>query len=342
MKITNNAIFCRIWQKVKDYGLSFISSNGGTGKTVFFKMKLLRDAVEHNMPFHIFVRFKNQMEQCANAFLDDKPTYSNRQRALLARCAVRVENDNFIYIVDAEDVKKIYAQVLNIHGQAFYKQFGNTIGAKRAFFDEVLAEDGAYVPNELNKFNRLIHTMARSNEYHVYCLYNNTSPNFDYFKYYGGKSYQTHVAESGALFIYFTARQYSADNGGKHDAKSIQSIMSHTQYKDVYERNMFAQFPTFCKPRDLRGTRVLCRLEIENRVFKIRLCPDGYIYVDERRGYKKSKKPLYTVNVPERTSLKKLPAGLWATLVLARNAARLKTANVYDSIFVKILSERLH
>ena len=337
---TNNAIFCRIWRKIQPYGLVFISSNGGTGKTVFFRMRLLRDAVERGIPFHIFVRFRNQMEQAAAAFLDIKPTYSARQRRLLARCAVRKDDEHFIYIVDTKTGKEL-AQVVNVHGQAFYKQFGNTIGARRAFFDEILAEDGHYAPNEVNKFNRLVFTMARGDDYHVIALYNNTSPNFDYFNYFGGKTYNTHVADSGALFVFFRAPQYST-RADMADAKSIQSIIQRTAYNDVYCNNTFAEYPNFCRPRVLRGERVLCVLEVENCRLKLRKTKDGYLYLDEHNAAKKNgKRRLYSVNEHERTQLKQLPDGLRAMIAQYRVAARLKVSNIKYSIFAKILCEKI-
>lgn len=337
--ITNNAIFSRIWRKIQPYGLAFVSSNGGTGKTVYFKMRLLRDAVERHIPFHIFVRFKNEMEQAAYSYLDIKPTYSRRQRRLIDRCAVKKVDDNFIYIVDAEDDKRIYAQVVNVHGQAFYKKIGNTIGAKRAFFDEILAEDGHYCPNEVNKFNRLVFTMARGDDYHVYALYNNTSPNFDYFSFFGGKTFNTHVSASGALFVFFTARQYSTREE-MSDARSVQSILQRTTYADVYCNNTFAEFPNFCRPTDLKGSSVVCNIEIENQRFKVRL-KGKYVYIDRHCAHKETRKPIYSINDHERTTLRQIPEGLRCALCAARDKSLIKTADLRDTIFVKILCEKL-
>lgn len=339
MKTTNEKIFARIWARVKNYGFSLVSSNGGTGKTVFFRMRLLRDAVERHIPFHIFARYKNEMEQAANAFLDVKPTYSRRQRKLIERCAVQKVDDHFIYIVDADDSDKIYAQVVNVHGQAFYKKYGNTIGARRAFFDEILAEDGRYCPNEVQKFARLVFTMARGDDYRVFALYNNTSPNFDYFTFFGGKTFNTHISDSGALFVFFTAPQYSKRDD-MDDAKSIQSIIKHTAYSDVYCNNTFAEFPNFCRPVDLYGAPVVCVLEIENQRFKVRK-KDNYIYLDSCHAFKKTRKPIYTINEHERTTFRQLPDGLHFTLAEARDKSRIKTADVRDTIFCKILCEKI-
>lgn len=338
MAVNNNAIFDRVWRKSVKYGLAFISSNGGTGKTTYFKFRLLRDAVERNIPFHIYVRFANQMEIMATSFLDHKESYSKRQNALLDRCEVYKENDKFIYIVERGTGRKL-AQILNIYGQAYYKPFGNLIRARRALFDEVLAENGEYCPDEINKFNRLVFTMARADDYHVFCLYNNTSPNFDYFTYYGGQSFNTHVAKSGALFLYFTARQFTYNDEIK-DSRSIQSIIQNTAYNDVYSRNTFVQYETFYKPADLRGSRVYFKLEIENRLFKIREY-DGCIYLDSTNAYKRSRKPKYTINDPSRTRLKQLPDATRYSLSMFKDAARLKTNDINNTVFVKILCDKV-
>ena len=338
MTVDNNKIFDRVWRKSVKYGLAFISSNGGTGKTTYFKFRLLRDAVERNIPFHIYVRYSNQMEIMAQSFIDRKGTYSKRQCALLDRCEVYKESDKFIYIVERETGRKL-AQILNVYGQAYYKPFGNTIHARRALFDEVLAENGEYCPDEINKFNRLVFTMARADEYHVFCLYNNTSPNFDYFTYYGGQSFNTHVAKSGALFIYFTARQFDK-RGVTQDDKSIQAIIQKTAYNDVYNNNTFVQFPAYHKPADLRGSKIFFKLEIENRLFKVREV-DGTIYLDDTFAYKRSHKPVYSVNDTSRTTLKQLPDAARYSLSMFKSAARLKAADINNTVFVKILCDKI-
>ena len=334
----NNDIFNRIFQKASPYGLAFISSNGGTGKTTFFKFRFLRDAVKNNIPFHIFCRYSNQMEITASTFLLSKPSYSKRQNKLLNKCEVQKDGDKFIYIVEAETGRKL-AQVVNIFGQSYYKPFGNTIGAKRALFDEILAENGEYCPDEINKFNRLVFTMARGDEYHVVGLYNNTTPNFDYFSYYGGKSYNTHVSDSGAIFIYFKANQFSRENS-EPDKKSIQAIIKNTLYNDVYSNNTFVQFPVFHRADDLKNSRTFFKLEIENRIFKIRE-KDGYLFLQSCKPFKKSKKKTYSVNSPSRTEIKQLPLNLRIFLAKYKQIARLKTDDINNTIFVKILCEKV-
>lgn len=334
----NNNIFNRIWERANRFGLSFISSNGGTGKTTYFKFRLLRDALLRGIAFHIYVRYSNQMETLARSFIDVKPHYSKRKIKLLSQLDVAKENDKFIYIVEKSSGRKL-AQILNVNGQAYYKPFGNMIHAKRALFDEVLAENGDYCPDEINKFNRLVFTMARADDYKVFCLYNNTSPSFDYFTYYGGKTYNTHVANSGALFVYFTARQYEHTDAIT-DVHSIQSIIQNTAYKDVYCNNAFVQYPTFYEPTDLRGARTHFKLEIENQVFKVREL-DNIIYLDNRKAYKHSNKPVFSLNDPTRTRIRQLPDATRYALSVMKDNARIKTNDINNTIFCKILAERV-
>lgn len=336
--VNNNAIFERIWRRAAEYGLSFISSNGGTGKTVYFKFRLLRDAIERGIHFHVFCRFGNQRELTAQSFLDDKPTYSKRQRRLLARCEIEKDGDKFVYITDTRTGVRI-AQIVDIYGQSFYKSFGNLINAKRALFDEVLAENGEYCPDELNKFNRLVFTMARSNDYHVFCLYNNTSPNFPYFTYFGGKNYASHVGASGALFIFFTSQAWSASDAPK-SKKSIQSIIQSTDYNSVYTQNSFARYPVFYSAADIRGATIVCKLEISTRIFRVRF-RDGVVYLDSRRAWKKSKHALFSINRRDETTLPLLPPELRGVLAQYKRDGAIKTTNMNDTIFAKILCEYL-
>lgn len=338
MKVDNNKIFNRVWNMSNKFGLSFISSNGGTGKTTYFKFRFLRDALEKNETFHIFCRYGNQMEILANSFLLSKPSFSNRQNKLLDRCEVYKESDKFIFIVEKETKRKL-AQIVNIFGQSYYKPFGNIIASKRAFFDEVLAENGEYCPDEINKFNRLVFTLARNDEYKVFCLYNNSSPNFEYFKYYKGINFNTHISKSGALFLYFTARQFTSNDIPK-EKNSIQSIIQNTAYDDVYNHNQFIQFEVYYKDENLYGAQTLFKLEIENRLFKVR-AKDGYLFLDEHKATKKNNKQIFSVNDPSRTEIKQLPDGVRMLLATARENATLKTNDINNTVFVKILAERI-
>ena len=278
------------------------------------------------------------MEILANSFLMSKPSFSKRQNKLLEQCEVYKENDKFIFIVEKKTKQKL-AQVVNIFGQAYYKPFGNVINAKRALFDEVLAENGEYCPDEMNKFNRLCFTLARNDEYKVFCLYNNSSPNFDYFKYYGGQNFNTHISSSGALFLYFTAKQFT-QNSNDLEKNSLQSIIQNTAYNDVYNNNQFVQYEAYYKDIDLKGSLILFKIEIENRLFKVRT-KNGYIYIDDTNANKKSNKNIFSVNDTSRTKIKQLTENGNILLSVARDNARLKTNNINNTVFVKILAERI-
>lgn len=332
---TNNSIFNKIWQQCRHYGLSFISSNGGTGKTTTFLFILLRRALEKHEHLHVFVRYANQMEAMAERLLKPQPTYSKRKLELLKRLKIEKDGDKFIYLTEVEAGRRV-VQILNVYGQSYYKPYGNTIGAKYAIFDEILSENGDYCPDEINRFNRLVFTMARSNEYHVIGLYNNTSPNFEYFRYYGGKSYSTHVSKSGALFIYFQAKQYAAENCTS-DPKSIQSIIQNTDYNAVYSNNEFVQYPALCRPADLTGAPKYFKILVESRFFWLRE-KDGYLYLD-RASNKKSRKKIYTINPTESTRLPQLPDTMQQAISEYRIRSRLKTTNINDTVFVKILEK---
>lgn len=334
----NQSIFNRVQTKTSRYGLVFISSNGGTGKTTYFKFLLLRDALVRNKPFHIYTRFQTDIEKVANSWTQSKPSYSKRKNKLLSRVELLRDGDDY-FIIEKENKRKI-AQFYSVHNQAKYKPIGNILNAETAIFDEVLAEDGAYCPNELNKFNRLVFTMARSNPYKVICLYNNTSPNFAYFSYYGGKSYNTHISKSGALFYYFTAKQYS-NNDNIYKPEAIQSIIQNTAYNEVYNNNAFTQYGVFFKPAELRDTEVLMKIEIQSKIFKIRV-KDGYLFLDKTKaGKPKPSKTLASINKPEETKLKQLSTQRFCSLRVYAEQSLIKTNDINDTIFCKILIDYL-
>lgn len=332
----NNEIFKRIWNRAKQYGLSLISSNGGTGKTTYFVFRCLREALDRGNHVHFYVRYAYQMEALAERILKVQPTYSKRKIKLLERLKIEKDGDKFIYLTESKTGRRI-AQFYNVNGQSFYKPYGNMINAKYAIFDEILAENGDYCPDEINKFNRLMFTMARSNEYHVFGLYNNTNPNFEYFRYYGGKNYTTHVADSGALFIYFTAAQYAADKT-KHNPKSIQSIIQKTAYNAVYNNNEFVQYPALFKAENLRGCPKFFKLLIESRLFWLRE-KDGTLYLDRAKEKPYHGKPTYTINCTEESTLPQLPQRTRQAIAMYSQVSQLKTVNMNDTIFVKILEK---
>lgn len=338
MQSSNNTIFQKAWQKCQKYGLSGISSNGGTGKTTFFMFRLLRDALHKGIHFHVIVRYANQMDKMAERILSIMPTYSKRQVKILKQLSIERDGDKFIYIIETATKRRI-AQIVNIYGQAFYKPFGNQIGAQRAIIDEWLAENGDYCPDEVNRFNRLIHTMARSNKYQVIGLYNNTNPNFKYFKYYKGVSYSTHVTKTGTLFYFFTAQQFTTETTKSDYAGSIQAVMKQTDYDSVYRLNTFALYPSFFMDTDLHGSDYMFKLEIQDKIFKVRF-KDGYIFLDSKNANKQKRtKKTYSVNRPETTKIRQLPEVYRNIINIAISKSALKTNKLTDTIFCKILCD---
>lgn len=335
--VSNQAIFNRIWQMVKNVGLSFVSSNGGTGKTIFFRFRLLFDALFRDIPFNLYVRYGNEMEELAESFLTIKQSYSQRQVDMLKRLTIKKTGKHFVYLYDTETDRKI-AQIPNIYGHDAYKKHGSTINAKRALFDEVQAENGSYCPEEISRFNRLNGTMMRSNDYKVICLYNNTSPNFDYFKFFGGKSFETHVSDNGTLFVFFIAPQFKYTDFDATKDGTLQSIMAQTAYSEVYNSNKFTQYPAYFYRAELKDSPIFYKLEVENKLFKVRK-HNGMVFLDSYRGYKPSTKPIFTVNETYRTEYPQLPQDARYALSRFRDKAILKTNRIEDTIFVKKLCE---
>lgn len=335
--MNNTEIFRRAWEICKKNGFTFISSNGGTGKTTTFLFFLIRHALKTGEGFHVFVRYGNQRDSMAERILTPQPSYSKRMRTDLEKLAIERDGDKFVYLIEKATKRRI-AQILDVYGQAFYKPYGNTINARFALFDEILAENGDYVPDEINRFMRLVFTMARSNVYHVIGLYNNTSPNFDYFRYFGGKSYTTHTAKSGAQFIYFTARQFSSDRA-QLPPNSAQAIIANTQYNAVYNKNSFTQYPALFYDCDLNGSPKAFKLLIQSRVFTVRI-KDNFIFL-QRSCKNKSNKTLYTINEFTKRDAPVLPFHLCIILKKYAQESRLKTDNINDTVFVKILENFL-
>lgn len=336
MKKDNNAIFQRIWERCQPYGLSFVSSNGGTGKTTYFIIcRLLRDALYRHIHFNVYVRYGYERELMAERLLNPQPTYSKRMCHALAVCEVEKDGDRFIFIREKKTGRRL-CQVLDINGQAFYKRYGNLVQARRAVFDEALAEGGEYVPDELNKFCRLNFTMARSNEYHVLCLYNNTNPQFPYFNFFGGKNFTTHISTSGAFFCYFSANQFGATEAPAE--KSIQAILQNTDYNAVYTANKFTVYPTFFEDIPVDINRRKCfKVLIGTRYFWIVLCADTLYLL--RAKNKPTNKEVYTINDIEFSALPQIPSGVFANVRKFVSASRVKTPILQDTIFCKIFCE---
>ena len=273
--MNNEKIFCSIWNKNKNHSLLFISSNSGTGKTTHFKWQFLRRAVEHGEHFDIFFRWQDDLDSkfSSSAFLTPPPKASKRLLKLAQELEIKKENDAY-FIVYKKDNRKI-AQALAINTQSKTKSTENSILSCRALFDEVLADDNHYAPNECYKFARLIDTRARYRKYQVVCLYNNTTPFFPYKEYF---------ENSGAKFIDFVAEKY----GQEREIDGIQSILSKSNYSEVYLNNNFLYYKEFYKDVDTLGKDTLFYLNIEDKLFAVKDFEDFYI-LETKKKIKKNR-----------------------------------------------------
>lgn len=273
--IDNKKIFSRLWRRARALPLVFISSNSGTGKTTYFKWLFLRRALENNEPLDVFFRWEDDLEQkfSSGSYLTPPTNASKRLLALISKLEI-VREDNAYYIRDKESKRKI-ARALAVNTQSKAKSNENDIGSVRALYDEVLADDGRYCPNECYKFARLIDTRARYRDYQVVCLYNNTSPFFPYEEYY---------RNSGAVFINFTAGKYStADKLG-----GIQQVLAKSSYSEVYLNNSYMYYKVFYKNLDGKGQPTLLYLNIGKQLFKLKEVGEYYL-LEPTNKIKKSK-----------------------------------------------------
>ena len=273
--IDNKKLFSRLWRRVRDLPLVFISSNSGTGKTTYFKWLFLRRALENNEPLDVYFRWEDDLEQkfSSGSYLTAPANASKRLIALISKIEI-VREDNAYYIRDKGSKRKI-ARALAVNTQSKAKSNENDIGSVRALYDEVLADDGRYCPNECYKFARLIDTRARYRTYQVICLYNNTSPFFPYEEYY---------RDSGAVFINFTAGKYSTNDklGG------IQQVLANSSYSEVYLNNSYMYYKVFYKNIDGKGYPTLLYLNIGKQLFKLKEVGEYYL-LEPTNKIKKSK-----------------------------------------------------
>lgn len=334
----NNDIFNRVFQNTRKYGVNFISSNRGTGKTVYFTFQYIRRALEFHEPFHLFCRWSEYKHAEALAFIAKKQSYSERQIRWLEKIEVKKESNNFIFFVNKETNEKI-GQIFDIAGQEKYKKIGNIINGHRALMDEVLLANGRYCPQECINLSSLLDTLARSDWYSFCGLYNDISPKFPHFKFWGGKIHGTHVSKTGALFQYFVAEKWSKEEKHFSD-NSLQAISQKTIYGDMGDLNEFQQFPNFLIDTDLRGCPFFYSIEINGNIFRIRE-KDGLIFLDSNHANKENGKDKFSIDEFEETNIPRLPPRQHRILSMYRDCSRLKTNRKENTIFVKILSDYL-
>ena len=261
----NKKLFCRLWNRLKDEDMIFLDSNSGTGKTIAFKWIFIRRALERDEYFDVFFRWDVDItiKFTNENFLKLPRGASNRLRKL----AERVEIDGE-YIVEKETKRKI-ARALAINIQSKYKSTENDILTCRAFFDEVLADDGVYCQNECYKHSRLIDTRARGFKYQVWNIYNNVSPFFPYRDWYAG---------SGAKFVSFVADKWGTDT-----EKGIQSVLKNSKYGEIYTNNQYLTYDEFYKDFDAKGFETLFYICIKDKIFAVKDCEDFVIAVAKKK-----------------------------------------------------------
>lgn len=317
----NTRFFNKVWQKLRNTNLVFLSSNSGTGKSTFYKWLFIRNALKGKFTFDIYFRYENELEQKFNNdnWLTLPAEASKRKRKIFDKVEIIKEFDNY-FLIEKETGRKI-AQGLAVNIQRKYKSSENAIHSKYALFDEILADDNRYCPDELYKFCRLIDTRARANEYHVLGLYNKVSfyfPYRDYFK------------NSGALFI-----DYIGNKFGEIKRTGIQAILSNTSYKEVYNNNKFLFYKEFFKGKKEKGT-TLFYLNIENTIFRVIDCND-YFLLERKR---KSKKSAIMFSLSLANNLSELVTNeALQFLQLALSKRLLFTNTLNDTIFIKTLAD---
>ena len=283
-ELNNNKLFCKLWNKNKNNSLVFISSNSGTGKTTYFKWLFLRRALYKNEYVDFIYRWQDDLEKkfTSGAFLTPPPTASKRLLKLASKLDISVENETY-FIIEKETKRKI-AQGIAVNTQSKLKSTENELVTKWAMFDEILADDGRYAPNECYKFARLIDTRARYRQYKVFCLYNNVSPFFPYKEYFKNTS---------AKFIDFVTNKYNQ----KNNSETIQDILSKSKYGEIYNNNNYLQYEEFYKNVNTLNCQVIFYLKIFDTLFAVKDKEDFYIMTKVKKI--KKNKEIFSINLAQ-------------------------------------------
>lgn len=327
--LDNEKIFTSIWNKNRNYPFLAISSNSGTGKTTRYKWQFLRDAKENGVKLDIIYRWQDDLESkfTSGAFLT--PPANASKRLLKLANSLEILKDGSSYFVAVKDTKEKIAQAVAINTQSKLKSTENPLYTSRALFDEILADDGHYAPDECYKFCRLIDTKARQRKYQVVALYNNTTPFLPYRDYF----------EEGAIkYINFTAKSF-ADN--KDDASSIQSCLKKSQYNEVYKNNNYKFYTEFYKEVDTTGADTLFYLRIEDRLFAVKDFDDYYMLVTKKKV--KKNREVYSFNLANNDYiLASSSNGVIQVLQTMLNNRLLFTNEKNNTIYLKELANNIN
>lgn len=269
MRTNNLKKFQKLNAILQKEDMVFISSNSGTGKTTYFKWLSIRKAVKGILKLDIFFRFENEIEQKFNneSFLKPPQNASKRLLKLADKVAIIKDKENY-FLIKKENGEKI-GQALAINIQKKYKSTENSIYSDFAIYDEVMPDDNQYCQNELYKFSRLIDTRARNRKYKVLCLYNNTQPYFPY---------KESFEKAGAKFIDFVGVKFNQPVN-----KGIQSILSKSDYGEVYNFNNYQYYKEFYKEYDCKHKETIFYLNIQNHLFHFKDCGEFYILKPTRK-----------------------------------------------------------
>lgn len=166
--------------------LLFCCGNRTAGKTFFFKRYMLRRFVKYGEKFVVFVRFIDDISNCADGFFADIgpiafPGHSLTQASILHGKAAQLYFDNKPcgYVIALNDPERIK------RNSALFAD------AQRGFLDEFQSEVGKYVKDEMLKFNSIRISIARGGSsgahvryFPVYLCSNNVTVFNPYFDYY--------------------------------------------------------------------------------------------------------------------------------------------------------------
>lgn len=326
--LDNEQIFTSIWNKNRNYPFIAISSNSGTGKTTKFKWQFLRDAKEKGIKLDVFFRWQDDLDTkfSSGAFLTPPQNASKRLLKLADSLEIKKENDAYFVVV--KDTGEKIAQALAINTQSKLKSTENQIYSSRALFDEILADDGHYAPDECYKFSRLVDTRARQRQYQVVALYNNTTPFLPYRDYF----------EEGAIkYVNFTAKSYGENNTDS----SIQAVLKKSQYNEVYKNNNYKYYREFYKDIDTSGAETLFYLRIEDRLFAVKDFDDYYMLVTKKKV--KKNREVYSFNLANNDYiLASSSNGVIQVLQTMLNNRLLFTNEKNNTIYLKELANNIN
>lgn len=318
-KITthNNKVFTRLYNKIKDKPLTFISTNRDVGKSTFFYFLLLRKAIYEDKHFHIYTRYKLNLKNIMSFFRMKKDTYSKRQLNLLS--LIEVKGNKLIRKAD----KVVIAESIAINASNEYKAIGNTINAEYAIFDEALPEDLRYCKDECTLFVTIIKTMTKGINYKVFCLYNNLGFDFIYKKYFNN---------CPEIFFNIIAKPYVQ----KETTDEMSKLLMNTEYKYAMLENRQVT-NQFIKQKD--NCRLWFKIYLRVKWFKVYINENGELIFESKNATKKDKScPSYIYTYDYDYSESTLNIKVKRILKIKLDNKEIFFTNERDTIFLNAIS----